>query len=155
MYFWPKNGQNDQNKNFPRHNTAIQWFKATVPRFWPIFRQIWCAVSKKMSKNLILRLTSTPSDGPPLRFKTINLVQKTNKTMYDWFPGKVQKLKKEENKKQRKTWQQLPYQTLVRFITAFEYYRSKTLKTVNFGQKWPNFGLRIAKMSPCQNFPGI
>ena len=51
--------------------------------------------------------TSTPSDGPPLRFKTINLIQITkinlNKTMYDWFPGKVQKLKKEENKKQRKT----------------------------------------------------
>ena len=23
MYFWPKNGQNSQNKNFPRHNTAI------------------------------------------------------------------------------------------------------------------------------------
>ena len=56
MYFWPKNGQNGQNKNFPRHNTAIQWFKATVPKFWPSFRKIWCAVSKKMSKNLILRL---------------------------------------------------------------------------------------------------
>ena len=53
MYFWPKNGQ---NKNFPRHNTAIQRFKATVPIFWPIFRQIWCAVTKKMSKNLIFRL---------------------------------------------------------------------------------------------------
>ena len=77
MYFWPKNGQNGQNKNFPRHNTAIQWFKATVPRFWPSFRKIWCAVSKKMSKTLILRLTSTPSDGPPLRFKTINLIQIT------------------------------------------------------------------------------
>ena len=57
--------------------------------------------------DLIFRQTSTPSDGPPLRFKTINLIQITkinlNKTMYDWFPGKVQKLKKEENKKQRKT----------------------------------------------------
>ena len=58
MYFWPKNGQNGQNKNFPRHNTAIQWFKATVPKFWPSFRQIWCAVSKKMSKNLIFRLNN-------------------------------------------------------------------------------------------------
>ena len=56
MYFWPKNGQNDQNKNFPRHNTAIKWFKATVPSFWPSFRQIWCANSKKMSKNLIFGL---------------------------------------------------------------------------------------------------
>ena len=27
MYFWPKNSQNSQNKNFPRHNTAIRWFK--------------------------------------------------------------------------------------------------------------------------------
>ena len=53
MYFWPKNGQNGQNKNFPRHNTAIRQFKAIVPSFWPSFRQIWCAVSKKMSENLI------------------------------------------------------------------------------------------------------
>ena len=53
MYFWPKNGQNGQNKNFPRHNTAIKWFKATVLSFWPSFRQIWCAVSKKMIENLI------------------------------------------------------------------------------------------------------
>ena len=56
MYFWPKNGQNGQNKNFPRHNTAIKWFKATVPRFWPSFRQIWCADSKKMCENLIFWL---------------------------------------------------------------------------------------------------
>ena len=25
MYFWPKIGQNGQNKNFPRHNTDIKW----------------------------------------------------------------------------------------------------------------------------------
>ena len=56
MYFWPKNGQNSQNKNFPRHKTAIRWFKAIVPSFWPSFRQIWCADSKKMSKNLIFWL---------------------------------------------------------------------------------------------------
>ena len=56
MYFWPKNGQNGQNKNFPRHNTAIKWFKATVPSFWLSFRQIWCANLKKMSKNLIFGL---------------------------------------------------------------------------------------------------
>ena len=24
MYFWPKNGQNGQNKNFPGHNTAFR-----------------------------------------------------------------------------------------------------------------------------------
>ena len=53
MYFWPKIGQNGQNKNFHRHNTAIRWFKAIVPSFWPSFRQIWCADSKKMSENLI------------------------------------------------------------------------------------------------------
>ena len=56
MYFWPQNGQNGQNKNFPRHNTAIKWFKATFPSFWPRFRQIWCAESKKMSKNLFFWL---------------------------------------------------------------------------------------------------
>ena len=56
MYFWPKNGQNSQNKNFPRHNTAIRWFKVIVPRFRPSFRQIWCVDSKKMSKNLIFGL---------------------------------------------------------------------------------------------------
>ena len=55
MYFWP-NGQNSQNKNFPRHNTAIRWFKAIVPSFWPSFRQIWCVDSKKMSKNMIFWL---------------------------------------------------------------------------------------------------
>ena len=53
MYFLPKNDQNGQNKNFPRHNTAIWWFKAIVPSFWPSFRQIWRAVTKKMSENLI------------------------------------------------------------------------------------------------------
>ena len=56
MYFWPKNGQNNQNKNFPRHNTAIRWFKAIVPSFWPSYRQIWSVDSKKMSKNLIFWL---------------------------------------------------------------------------------------------------
>ena len=56
MYFWPKNGQNSQNKNFPRHNTAIRWFKTIVPSFWPSFTQIWCVDSKKMSKNLIFWL---------------------------------------------------------------------------------------------------
>ena len=50
------NGQNVQNKNFPRHNTAIWWLKAIVPSFWPSFRQIWCVDSKKMSKNLIFCL---------------------------------------------------------------------------------------------------
>ena len=53
MHFWPQNGQNGQSKNFLRHNTAIRWSKAIDPRFWPSFRQIRCAVSKKMSKNLI------------------------------------------------------------------------------------------------------
>ena len=53
MYFRPKNGQNGQNKNFPRHKTAIRQFKAIDLSFWPSFGQIWCAVSKKMSKNLI------------------------------------------------------------------------------------------------------
>jgi hypothetical protein len=34
-------------------------------------------------------------------------------------------------------------------IAAFnEYYRSKTLKNGYFGQKWPNFGLKRAKISP-------
>ena len=44
---------------------------------------------------------------------------------------------------QRKLYEQLPYQKLGRFIVAFGGYRSKTLKTVNFGQKMalngPNF----------------
>ena len=47
--------------------------------------------------------------------------------MYDWFPGKEQKLKK-GNKKQRKPQEQLPNQKFVRFIAAFECYRPKTLK---------------------------
>ena len=44
MYFWAKNGQNGQNKNFLRHNTDIWWFKSIVPTSWPSFRQIWCAL---------------------------------------------------------------------------------------------------------------
>ena len=54
--FYPKMVKTTKNKNFPRHNTDIWWFKAIVPSFWPSFRQIWCAVSKKMSKNLIFLL---------------------------------------------------------------------------------------------------
>ena len=65
MYFWPKNGQKRQNKNFPRHNTAIKWFKATVPSFWPSFRQIWCAISKKMSESLIFE-RKWPNFGPKM-----------------------------------------------------------------------------------------
>ena len=53
MYFWPKMGQYGQNENFPRHNTTIRCFKAIVPSFWPSFRQFWCAILKKMSKNVI------------------------------------------------------------------------------------------------------
>ena len=39
-------------------------------------------------------------------------------------------------------------QKLGRFIAAFGSYRSKTLKTVNFDQKWPNFCLKWPKF--CQ-----
>ena len=63
MYFWPKNSQNSQNKNFHRRNTTIKWFKATVPSFWPSFRQIWCADSKKMSENMIFE-RKWPNFGP-------------------------------------------------------------------------------------------
>ena len=57
-----------------------------------------------------------------------------NKTQYDWFPGKTQRKK------------QLPYHKLGRFIAAFGSYGSRTLKTVNFGQKMallngPNFAI--------------
>ena len=34
-------------------------------------------------------------------------------------------------------------------------YRSKTLKTVNFGQKMAKFWPQMAKFWPSQNFPGI
>ena len=63
MYFWPKYGQNGQNKNFSRRNTVIRWFKAIVPSFWPSFRQIWCTVSKKMSENLVFE-QKWPNFGP-------------------------------------------------------------------------------------------
>ena len=63
MYFWPKNGQNGQNKNFPRHNNAIWWFKAIVPSFSQSFRQIWWAVSKKITENLIFE-RKWPNFGP-------------------------------------------------------------------------------------------
>ena len=62
MYFWPKNGQNGKNKNCPGHNTDIKWFTATVQSFWPSFRQIWCADSKKMAKNLIFWLKMAKND---------------------------------------------------------------------------------------------
>ena len=42
---------------------------------------------------------------------------------------------------------------LGRFIAAFGSYRSKTLKTVNFGQKWPNFGLKWPKIRHIRIFP--
>ena len=51
--------------------------------------------------------------------------------------------------------EQLPYQKLGRFIVAFGSYRSKTLRTVNFGQKMAKFWPQIAKFWPSQNFPGI
>ena len=41
MYFWPQNGQNDQNKNFPRHNTTVKWLKAIVSSFWPSYVKFW------------------------------------------------------------------------------------------------------------------
>ena len=64
---------------------------------------------------------------------------KINKTQ---FPRKESKFK------------EVPYQKLGRFIAAFGSCRSKTLKTVNFGQIWQNFCL-MAKILPNQNFPGI
>ena len=63
MYFWPKNGQNSHDKNFPNHNIVIRCFKAITPSFWPSFRQIWGAVSKKMCKNLIFE-QKWPNFGP-------------------------------------------------------------------------------------------
>ena len=71
MYFWPKNGRNRQNKNFPRHSTAIQWLndskhfsqvsdqvldKSDV-RFWRKCPKTWLlskndqTLDKKGSKN--------------------------------------------------------------------------------------------------------
>ena len=46
-------------------------------------------------------------------------------------------------------------QKLERFIAAFGSYRSKTLKTVNFGQKMAKYWPQMAKFWPSQNFPGI
>ena len=40
-------------------------------------------------------------------------------------------------------------------MAAFGSYRSKTLKTVNFGQKMSKFWPQMAKFWPSQNFPGI
>ena len=42
-----------------------------------------------------------------------------------------------------------------RYIEAFGSYRSKTFKTVNFGQKMSKFWPQMAKFWPSQNFPGI
>ena len=44
---------------------------------------------------------------------------------------------------------------LGRFIAALRSYRSKTLKTVNFGQKRQNFCLKWQTICHNQNFPGI
>ena len=44
---------------------------------------------------------------------------------------------------------------LGRFTAAFGSYRPKTLKNDYFGQKWTNFGLKVAKISPYQSLPGI
>ena len=50
MYLWPQNGQNGQNKNFPRHNTAIKWFKATAPSFWPSLDKSDVQIRRKCPK---------------------------------------------------------------------------------------------------------
>ena len=50
--FLTKNWPKKPKKNFARYNTVFKWWKATVPSFWQSFRLIWCAVSKKMPKNL-------------------------------------------------------------------------------------------------------
>ena len=42
-------------------------------------------------------------------------------------------------------FKEVPYQKLGRFIAAFGNYRSKTLKTVNFGQKMAKFLSYMAK----------
>ena len=95
------------NKKFPRHNTAIRWFKAIVSSVWPSLRQIWCAVSKKMSENLIFE-RKWPNFGPKrvqkwpwflcqsknFHWPFLNNKISLNKTQYDWFPGKSQNSKK-------------------------------------------------------------
>ena len=49
-------------------------------------------------------------------------------------------------------FKEVPYQKLGRFIAAFGSYRSKTLKTVNFCQKWPNFHLKWPKFHQIRIF---
>ena len=48
--FLTQKGQNSQNKNFPRHNTAIRWIKAIVSSFWASYVKFWYAVLKKKLK---------------------------------------------------------------------------------------------------------
>ena len=52
-------------------------------------------------------------------------------------------------------FKEVPYQKLRRFIAAFGSYRSKTLKTVNFGKKWPNFRLKWPKFRQIRIFQEI
>ena len=54
---------------------------------------------------------------------------------------------------QRRPYAQLPYKKLGGFIAAFGSYRSKTLKNVNFGQKWPNFGHKWPNFGHLRIFP--
>ena len=75
--------------------------------------------------------------------------------MYDWFPGKVQQLKKEENKNKTKNMTTTSVPNISKIHNSVWILQVKTLKTVNFGRKRPNFGVKIGKILPYQNFHGI
>ena len=127
MYFWPKNGQNSQNKNFPRHITAIRWFKATVPSFWPSFRQIWCVVSKKMSENLIFE-QKWPNFGPKKDPKMAQIFCQNKK--FHW-PFLNNKLSSKINKKSSTIWTKMVKNSLKPY--------NVTTSNVFLTQKWPKW----------------
>ena len=53
----------------------------------------------------------------------------------------------------RRPYAQLSYQKLGGFIAAFGSYRSKTFRSVIFGQKWPNFGHKWPNFGHLRIFP--
>ena len=117
MYFWPKYGQNDPNKNFFRRNTVIRWFKAIVPSFWPSFRQIRCAVSKKITKNLIFE-RKWPNFGPKKVQKWPQFFCRNKKFHWPFLNNKIKRFGRKWPKNSPK-----PYNV--------------TTSNVFLAQKWP------------------
>ena len=77
IYFFTKNGQICQNKNFPRHYTTDKWFKAIVSSFWPSYMKFRCTVLKKITKNDIFGAISAQ--------KGVFWIQKKNRKGVFWI----------------------------------------------------------------------